>query len=138
MRVAMCVGAFPVISETFILRQLTVLIDLGHEVDVFAEIRPIDSQAMHAGVNDYDLLNRATYLNLDRDASYWEQSVWPITGQTWVPSFENPVSNAWRILRAIPTVFSCLIKSPRLTLKVLDNSQYGYQATSLSAWFCRK
>ncbi len=35
MRIAIFVGSFPLISETFILRQITGLIDLGHDVDIF-------------------------------------------------------------------------------------------------------
>ena len=32
MRIAFIVGGFPLISETFILNQITGLMDLGHEV----------------------------------------------------------------------------------------------------------
>ena len=36
MRIAFIVWHFPVLSETFILNQVTGLLDLGHEVDIFA------------------------------------------------------------------------------------------------------
>jgi colanic acid/amylovoran/stewartan biosynthesis glycosyltransferase WcaL/AmsK/CpsK len=36
MRIAFIVGGFPLISETFILNQITGLMDLGHEVDIYA------------------------------------------------------------------------------------------------------
>jgi len=36
MRIAMFVDGFPVITETFILNQITGLLDRGHTVDVFA------------------------------------------------------------------------------------------------------
>ena len=35
MRTAHLIGVFPKLSETFILNQLTGLIDRGHEVDIF-------------------------------------------------------------------------------------------------------
>jgi colanic acid/amylovoran biosynthesis glycosyltransferase len=39
MRIAFIAGGFPLISETFILNQVTTLIDLGHTVDIFARRR---------------------------------------------------------------------------------------------------
>jgi len=36
LRIAMFVGSFPVLSETFILRQITGLLDRGHEVHIYA------------------------------------------------------------------------------------------------------
>ena len=61
MRVAQLVPKFPSLSETFILGQITGLIDLGHEVDVFAW-----GAGGRAGVHDsvvrYRLLDRTHYL----------------------------------------------------------------------------
>jgi colanic acid/amylovoran biosynthesis glycosyltransferase len=37
MRVAVLVTEFPSVSETFILNQITGLIDRGHEVGIFAD-----------------------------------------------------------------------------------------------------
>src|SRR5690349_20779021 len=39
MRIAVFPGAFPALSETFIVRQITGLIDLGHRIDIYAERR---------------------------------------------------------------------------------------------------
>ncbi|MDY7022580.1 MAG: colanic acid biosynthesis glycosyltransferase WcaL, partial [Cyanobacteriota bacterium] len=36
MRIAFLVWQFPVLSEVFIVNQITGLIDRGHEVDIFA------------------------------------------------------------------------------------------------------
>lgn len=37
MQIAFIVGHFPRLSETFILNQVTGLIDRGHQVDIFSE-----------------------------------------------------------------------------------------------------
>ena len=58
----MFVGSFPVVSETFILRQITGLLDLGHEVDIFANVRE-EGALIHPDVTKYRLLERAMYVN---------------------------------------------------------------------------
>jgi colanic acid/amylovoran biosynthesis glycosyltransferase len=59
-RVAVVVGTFPVLSETFILEQITGLIDRGLSVDVFAFSRG-DCTRVHADVLRYRLLDRVTF-----------------------------------------------------------------------------
>lgn len=62
MRVAFILGSFPVLSETFILNQITGLIDRGHAVDIYARgRRTVDT--VHAEVEKYRLLDRTYYLN---------------------------------------------------------------------------
>lgn len=52
---------FPAISETFILNQITGLLDRGHEVEIIARERgPLD--ALHSDIKSYQLLDRTTYL----------------------------------------------------------------------------
>lgn len=57
MRIAILVGAFPTVSETFVLNQVTGLIDRGHDVHVFAA-RQGQRGAIHSEVTKYDLLTR--------------------------------------------------------------------------------
>jgi colanic acid/amylovoran biosynthesis glycosyltransferase len=133
MRIAMLVGSFPVVSETFILRQITGLLDLGHRVEIYAEAKPEEEAAPeHAEVRRYKLLDSTTYMNMPPDAGYWEMPVWPLTGQTWLPGASKPIPNVARALRAVPAFARCLRRSPRLALEVVRPSQYGYQARSLS------
>lgn len=54
MRIAFFVHSFPELSETFILRQVTGLIDRGHEVRIFAYTVGTDGAAHHA-VEEYGL-----------------------------------------------------------------------------------
>lgn len=61
MRVALFVPRFPVLSQTFILDQVTGLIGRGHEVAVFSESRP-EAEPVHEDVRTYGLLDRVFYL----------------------------------------------------------------------------
>jgi len=60
MRIACVVEEFPVLSETFILNQITGLIDRGHEVDLYAFGRRDRSHA-HEDVLSYKLLDNIRY-----------------------------------------------------------------------------
>ena len=61
MRIAMFVDGFPVITETFILNQITGLLDRGHTVDVFAR-HPQSPAHVHPDIDRYRLLDRTSYL----------------------------------------------------------------------------
>lgn len=69
MKILMVVGSFPVVSETFILYQVTGLLDLGHDVRIVSLNPPPADAPVHAAVDEYSLLDRTTYLDLP--ASRW-------------------------------------------------------------------
>jgi len=135
LRIAMFVGMFPVVSETFILRQIKALLDLGHQVEIFAETRGDTTGPLHSEVAACRLLERTTFLDLPPEAAPWELPVRPLCGRTWVPGASAPMLNAVRLLQAIPHFCRCLAVAPRLTRKVLSRAHYGFQAESLSALF---
>jgi len=60
LRIAFLVDSFPALSETFVLNQITGLIDLGHEIDVYAAGRSRDERA-HPEVAAYGLETRITH-----------------------------------------------------------------------------
>jgi colanic acid/amylovoran biosynthesis glycosyltransferase len=60
MRIAFVVNSFPTLSETFILDQITGLIDLGHDVHIFAT-PPTQAVDHHPEIERLDLMNRTTY-----------------------------------------------------------------------------
>lgn len=62
MKIAVFVTAFPVWTETFILRQITGLIDRGHDVDIYA-VGSRHLSDIHAEVDNYRLIDRTTYLD---------------------------------------------------------------------------
>lgn len=60
MKIAFLVNQFPSLSQTFILNQITGLIDRGHAVDIYAN-EPGDTTALHPDVESYGLLERTQY-----------------------------------------------------------------------------
>ncbi len=60
MRIAFIVTLFPRLSETFILEQITGLIDRGHEVDIFA-VTSANEPIVNQDVIKYKLLDRTFY-----------------------------------------------------------------------------
>src|SRR5262245_58652854 len=104
MRIAFFLHRFPVVSETFLLRQITGLLDLGHDVHIFSERRPAqDVEPLHAEMTDYDLAARTTYLEAEMppESGNWSMPVWPINGETWLPGANEPIMNSDRVLRAL-------------------------------------
>ena len=130
LKIAFFVGVFPVVSETFIVRQITALRASGHEVDIFADTpgtpgAPLDPEAS-------TLMEHVTYMDMPLETAPFEMPVSPIFGRTWPPGSSTSVWNLARIARAFPKFARCLATSPRLALGMLNKSEYGYRAQSLS------
>jgi colanic acid/amylovoran biosynthesis glycosyltransferase len=60
MRIAVLVGAFPTVSETFILNQVTGLLDRGHDVRIFAG-KAGNPAVIHSDIVTYGLMDRVRY-----------------------------------------------------------------------------
>lgn len=72
MKIAFVVQEFPALSETFILNQILGLIDLGHEVDIYAiQPRSQDSK-VHPDVEKYRLRSR-TYYAAKMPVNRWQK-----------------------------------------------------------------
>ena len=107
MKIAFIFGQFPVISESFILNQITGVIDRGHEVDIYALQGPPPNQTtVHADVERYRLLERTYY---------------PPT---------RPERHFLRPLKGYGLLLANLHKQSLSCLKVLDASKYGKYAKS--------
>src|SRR5260370_31745110 len=128
----MFVGALPVVSESFILRQITGLLDLGHEVHKYANLRPEPDAPLHAKVKQYHLLERTTYMDAPPESGEFEMPAWPPAGRTWPPGSGTSIHNSIRLARALPKFLRCLATAPGLTFETLRPREYGYQAASLS------
>ena len=63
LKIAVFVDVFPALSETFVLNQITGLIDLGHDISIFASQRPVDPTE-HPDVERYRLRERCRYLDM--------------------------------------------------------------------------
>lgn len=105
-KIAFIVYEFPCLSETFILNQITGLLDRGHEVDIFAQ-RKGNYPTMHADVKDYRLLDRTFYLTM-------------------------PESARWRFLKAIVMATMNFHKNPTAVLKSLNFRKFGGGDASLT------
>jgi len=63
MKIAFIVSKFPTLSETFILNQITGLLDLGHDVDIFSNVTPTEDK-IHSDIKAYRLIERTRYFNI--------------------------------------------------------------------------
>ena len=63
MKVAVILGGFPKLSETFILRHITGLLDLGHDVDIYARRNPREA-LVQPDVDRYRLRERTHYFEV--------------------------------------------------------------------------
>lgn len=87
MRIAFILSEFPALSETFILNQITGMIDRGHTVDLFAN-GCSRTEAVHPDVTKYRLLDRTVYFP------------------------DMPKNVVWRYLVALKTVGAQLVTNP--------------------------
>ena len=135
LRIAFFLESFPVLSETFILRQITGLLDLGHEVEIFANSPAETDAPLHPEVATHRLLERTIYVDAPPESNVWEMPIWPLRGRTWTPGSAKGTLNVVRMVRALPKMARCLTTAPRLAWQTLDTGEYGYQASSLSALY---
>ena len=61
MKIAVLTYKFPCLSETFILHQITGLLDMGHDVRIFA-FSPANDSKVHPDFDKYDLADRTCYI----------------------------------------------------------------------------
>ena len=108
MRIAFIVNQFPALSETFILRQITGLLDRGHEVDIFAS-SPGQDPIRHSDVEKYDLLGRTSYLT----ACACSQAA--------------PV----RLIKRLGLIFAHFRSDPSVVIKTLNVAVFGKGALLL-------
>ena len=110
MRIAFVVGAFPALSETFLLNQITGLMDAGCDVKIFARERSGDT-VVHEDVVRHGLLHHARYL--DHFPSNW-------------------VGRFFRFLMLFPLR---LWQAPAPVLRSINVFAYGREAWSLRLFF---
>lgn len=110
MRIAFFVDKFPSTSETFILNQITGLLDKGHTVDIYAHYRNRKTK-IHPVIKEYKLLNKCHYL-------CWEvNDPWYKKIEMFKLAFFNTIKNPYQMLR----YFKCCIKEREfLNLKYLQ------------------
>ncbi|MGH7801198.1 MAG: glycosyltransferase [Thermodesulfobacteriota bacterium] len=96
---------FPALSETFILNQITGLLDFGHEVDIYASYKQ-NTTKVHEEVRTYNLLKRTYYPRMPRIKS-------------------------WHNLKIILLIITNFHKNPAAVLKSLNVFKYSKDALRL-------
>jgi len=108
MTIVFVVDYFPSISETFILNQITGLIDLGHEVLIFSNARSSERTCMTTSANT--IFKKTYYLN-DRPGG------------------------AQRFLCAFFLIFAFIHRNPKAVLNSLNVFKYGKETLSLTYFY---
>lgn len=109
MKIAFLVGEFPTVSQTFVLNQIVGLLDLGHDVQVFAS-KSGGSSKIHDNYKKYDLSRKTHYYRI-------------------------PKNKALRILKALFFIIKFSPSNPKAIFRALNLLRYGKQAGSLSLLF---
>ena len=105
MKIAFIVGGFPTLSETFILNQITGLLDLGCDIEIFA-VSKNNERKVHPDIEKYNLMERVHY-------------------------FDVPHNKIKRLLKAIYLITINFHKNPFKILSALNIIKYGRTALSL-------
>jgi colanic acid/amylovoran biosynthesis glycosyltransferase len=106
MKIAFIVNEFPSLSQTFVLNQITGLLDRGHDVDIFAEKERGDIKS-HEIVKRYNLLERTSY---------------PLV---------IPRNIVRRFFHSLRYIYKLIKKNPGAILNSLNFFKYGRKAASL-------
>jgi colanic acid/amylovoran biosynthesis glycosyltransferase len=114
MKIAFILTHFPVLSETFILNQITGLIDRGHNVKIFCK-SPYTDPFHHSDVDRYNLLNHTFYY--------------------LTPDNRLPENKAFRIIKAVVILLAHLNRNPLPLLKALNIFEFGRMASSLGIFY---
>lgn len=107
--VAFVVGEFPVVSETFVINQITDLIDSGVDVQIFSFRKGTTTFASEK-YSTYRLADRVVYLSVPKNIFV-------------------------RVPLALRTCLFLLVKNPGVLLRALDVRKHGAHAQSLSTLF---
>jgi colanic acid/amylovoran biosynthesis glycosyltransferase len=106
LRVAIIVGRFPSLTQTFILNQITGLLDRGADVDIYAwQTEPAQKHPVQ--IAQYDLLARTRYL--------------PLASENLLGRFARSM---WDLAAGLAT-------APRASLRSLNMLRFGKSAASL-------
>lgn len=112
MKVLFFVHSFPCVSETFVLNQVTGLVEKGHDVRVYGW--GVSDSTVHEDYYKYDL----------------ERITWRIAKRI-------PKSKLVRVIKILPTILYMFAK-PGLSPQVLYSKRYGLPARNLSLFYIAK
>ena len=114
MKTALFIPSFPTFSETFILNQITGLLDRGQEITIFAR-SPGRGEIVHEAVTTYKLIDRTYYFGVNYQK---------------IPS--NKIIKYGNALRLL---VKCIPNSPMPLVRTLNIRRYGRKAARLSLFY---
>ena len=114
MKIAFIVPLFPSLSQTFVLNQVTGLIDLGHEVTIFARSAQKTAK-VHADIKKYNLVARTCYYGECYDTM--------------------PKNKVFRIIHGVGYILKYLKLRPVPILRACNIFVYGKEAVSFSVLY---
>lgn len=114
MKIAFFLYRFPVLSETFILNQITGLLRRGHDIGIYAMIPGIEP-VIHTDVERYGLSEHTFYY---RTAPY-----------------RLPENKLIRLVRAMGLLITHVHKKPLPLLRSLNVLKFGRRASSLGVFY---
>ncbi len=109
MKIAFLVSTFPIVSETFVLNQIVGLMDLGHDVHIFAD-KSAGNAKIHSNYEKYDLSNRTRYYGI-------------------------PTNKILRIIKAIRLIIKYAPSNHTVIFRSLNIFRYGKPSLSLTLLF---
>jgi colanic acid/amylovoran biosynthesis glycosyltransferase len=114
MKIAFIVTQFPRLSETFVLNQITGLMERGHEVDIYAYERSNEPK-IHEDVEKFHLFERTFYY-----------------GEAKKHISDNKII---RVLKGLYIIFNNFHKNPKAILNSLNYFKYKLDAVNLRLLF---
>lgn len=109
MKIAFIVGEFPSLSQTFVLNQVTGLLALGHEVEIFPAVER-DEPGVRPDVRSYHPLPWAYYRRM-------------------------PANKLWRVMKAIGLFARYVPRHSTTVVRSLNWLSYGKNALSLQLFY---
>lgn len=105
MKILFFVSQFPCTSETFVLNQVTSMIDKGHDVRIYSWGKA-DLNCKHEDIEKYNLLSKTIYMDM-----------------------EVPSSHALRLIKIVPRALRMFVKYGN-SISRLSSSKYGHPLMS--------
>jgi len=114
MKIAFLLYHWPVLSETFIMNQITGLLDRGHEVGIYAK-SPGAEPVIHADIERYRLIERTLYYGASVE--------------------RLPANRFVRVAKAAGQIITHIHKQPVPLLRSLNVFEFGREASSLGIFY---
>jgi len=108
------VNTFPCLSQTFILNQITGLLDRGHHLHIYAK-KGEESPIRHTDVKQYDLISNTVYFKDNQ--------------------IKVPGNILLRYIKGLRVFWGLFINNPKVALRAISIKKFGISALSLAVLY---